>query len=101
MDYIEKYRNSHIKGFCNDNDGRIREEFYKQARMDVGRAKVRGEIKEHADDIHSIIEASKVKRITQAERDYMVNSPKTKEELAVEIGCSVFYVAKVRREAGV
>ena len=101
MDYIEKYKHSHIKGFHDDADGKIREDFYKQARMDVGRAIIRGEIKEHGDDIHSIIEASKRKRMTQADKDYMINSPKTKEELAVELGCSVFYVAQVRKEAGV
>jgi len=101
MDYIEKYKNSHIKGFCDDTDGKIREDFYKQARMDVGRAIIRGEIKEYGDDIHSIIEATKRKRITQADKDYMINSPKTKEEVAIEVGCSVFYVAQVRKEAGV
>ena len=30
----------------------------------------------------------------------MINSPKPKEEIAVDVGCSVFYVAKVRKEAG-
>jgi phage pi2 protein 07 len=69
--------------------------------MDVGRAIIRGDIKEYGDDIHSIIEATKRKRITQADKDYMINSPKTKEEVAIEVGCSVFYVAQVRKEAGV
>jgi|TARA_A100000171_G_C2079018_1_gene118689 heterodisulfide reductase subunit A-like polyferredoxin len=101
MDYIEKYKSSHIKGFYDDTDGKIREDFYKQARMDVGRAIIRGDIKEYGDDIHSIIEATKRKRITQADKDYMINSPKTKEEVAIEVGCSVFYVAQVRKEAGV
>ena len=100
MDYIEKYKSSHLKGFRDDKDGKIREDFYKQARMDIGRAVIRGDIKEYGDDIHSIIEATKRKRITQADRDYMINSPKSKEEVAIDLGCSVFYEGKVRKAAG-
>ena len=100
MDYIEKYRSSHLKNFCDDKEGSIREEFYKEARMDVGRAIIRGDMRVFG-NVHDIIETCKKTRFTEEEKNYIVLSPKTKEEIAVELDCSVYYVAKIRREAKV
>lgn len=98
MDYIEKYRSSHLKQFCDDKEGSIREEFYKEARMDVGRAIIRGEMQHHSDSIHDIIEVTRRHKFTDDEKNYIILSPKSKEELAVELDCTVYYIAKVRRE---
>jgi hypothetical protein len=98
MDYIEKYQQSHRKSFCDDNQGEIRKAFYTNAKMDVSRAKIRGEISLAQDSIHDIIESRKRKKFTEDEKNYIRLSPKTKEALAIELDCSVFIISKYKRE---
>lgn len=98
MDYIEKYQKSHRKNFCDDPQGAIRDTFYKNAKMDISRAIIRGEISIAQDSIHDIIENRKHRKFTEDEKNYIRLSPKTKEELAIELDCSVFIISKYRRE---
>ena len=98
MDYIEKYQQSHRKSFCDDNQGEIRKAFYTNAKMDVSRAKIRGEISLAQDSIHDIIESRKRKKFTEDEKNYIRLLPKTKEALAIELDCSVFIISKYKRE---
>ena len=91
-DYIDEFRN---KKFCEHT----RENFYKQARLDVARAKVSGLIKYYEEDIHDIINNKKQRyKYTDDEKNYIIKSPKTKEDLAVELDCTVFSVKKIRKQ---
>jgi hypothetical protein len=96
MDYIEKYRKALRHGFKDDVDRSVRDGFYTNAKMDVSRAIIRGEITEAQDSLHDIIERRR--RLTDVEKHNILMSDKTKEELAIEYNCSVAFVANLKKD---
>lgn len=95
MDYIEKYQRAVKNGLNTPQSREIVKNFYTNAKMDISRAIIRGDISLAKDNIHDIIE--KRKRLTDDEKHYIITSDRPKEDLAIEYNCTVAFIAKLRR----